>query len=117
MSSPNPTAIGHEAEQAACQHLQRLGFEIEDRNWRTKYCEIDIVARKDGCLHFIEVKYRHADAQGSGLDYITAAKIKRMHFAAELWVNRHDWLGEINLAAIEVCAPDYAIGDFIESVF
>ena len=39
-----------------------------------------------------------------------------MNFAAELWIATNNWCGEVNLAAIEVSEPDFAIGDFIESV-
>lgn len=108
---------GQQAEQAACEYLVQNGYEIIARNWRNRLCEIDIVALKDGGMHFVEVKYRHADAQGSGLEYITQGKQKQMKFAAEQWVFATNWMGEVNLAAIEVCAPDYAIGDFIETVF
>jgi putative endonuclease len=111
------TATGQLAEQAASEHLTRLGYDVIARNWRNRLCEIDIVARKGGCVHFVEVKYRQADTYGSGLEYITKGKQKQMKFAAEQWTYENRWNGEINLAAIEVCAPDYAIGDFIESVF
>jgi len=111
------TATGQQAEQAAAEFLVRHGYDVIARNWRNRLCEIDIVARKDDCVHFVEVKYRRADAQGSGLEYITKGKQKQMKFAAEQWVFENRWTGEVNLAAIEVCAPDYAIGDFIESLF
>jgi putative endonuclease len=111
------TAIGQLAEQAASEYLVRNGYEIITRNWRNRLCEIDIVALKDGCVHFVEVKYRQADTYGSGLEYITKSKQKQMKFAAEQWTFENRWAGEVNLAAIEVCAPDYAIGTFIDSVF
>ena len=111
------TAIGRLAETAASEFLRRQGYEILETNWRTRWCEIDIVARKDGCLHFVEVKFRSHDLQGSGLEYITKAKVRQMSFAAEYWTREHSWKGEINLAAIEVCEPDFAISAFIETIF
>ena len=108
--------MGQRAEQAASEHLERLGYTIVARNWRNRVCEIDIVAQKDNCIHFVEVKYRAHDSQGSGLDYITPAKLRQMRYAAEQWMRQHDWQAGANLAAIEVCAPDFAIGEFIESI-
>ena len=50
------------------------GHEIIERNWRTRYCEIDIVSIKDDVLWFTEVKYRKNDDFGSGLEVITTKK-------------------------------------------
>jgi len=110
------TAVGHQAERAACEELVRRGYIIIARNWRTRVCEIDIIAQKDDCLHFVEVKYRSHERQGSGLEYITPAKLRQMRFAAEQWLHEYEWHGDTNLAAIEVCAPDFAISEFVESI-
>ena len=48
--------IGKFGEEIAVKHLVKHFFEILDRNYRKKWGEIDIVAKKDGILHFIEVK-------------------------------------------------------------
>lgn len=51
-------AAGRRAEDEAAIFLEAKGFEIIDRNWRSKEAEIDIVARKDKELHFVEVRFR-----------------------------------------------------------
>lgn len=48
--------IGKLGEDIAVKHLVKHFFEILDRNYRKKWGEIDIVAKKDDILHFIEVK-------------------------------------------------------------
>jgi putative endonuclease len=48
--------IGNLGEDIACTYLKKHGFEIKDRNYLKKYGEIDIVAKKEGKYHFIEVK-------------------------------------------------------------
>lgn len=48
--------IGEIGEDIAVKHLVKHFFEILDRNYRKKWGEIDIVAKKDNILHFIEVK-------------------------------------------------------------
>lgn len=81
--------IGDKGEQAAADWLVADGHEIIERNWRTRYCEIDIVSLKDDVLWFTEVKYRKNDDFGGGLAAITAKKQQQMRFAAELFMAKH----------------------------
>lgn len=78
--------IGDKGEQAAADWLVADGHEIVARNWRTRYCEIDIVSVKGEVLYFTEVKYRKNDDFGDGLAAITAKKQRQMRFAAELFL-------------------------------
>ena len=82
-------AIGDAGEQTAADWLVADGHEIIARNWRTRYCEIDIVSMKDDVLYFTEVKYRKNDDFGGGLAAITAKKQRQMRFAAELFIAKH----------------------------
>ena len=111
-----PTVTGQRAEQAAAEYLARLGYDIVDRNWRRKDCEIDIVARKANTIHFVEVKYRVDGYAGTGLDYIGPQKLRRMAHAADRWVQVHGWCGEFTLSGIEV-AGDFAVTLFVESIY
>ncbi|MDE1940987.1 MAG: YraN family protein [Patescibacteria group bacterium] len=47
---------GDIGEDIACKFIQNKGFSLILRNYRKAWGEIDIIARKDGVLHFIEVK-------------------------------------------------------------
>ena len=94
--------VGHDAEKAAAEYLINLGYKIIELNWKTRFCEIDVVAEKDKTMYFVEVKSRKSTAFGTGLDYITPKKLQQMSFAAEMWVNQHKWLGNYQLAAIEI---------------
>jgi len=95
-------SIGLAGEQAACEALSRLGFSILERNWRTKYCEVDIIAAQDNVLWFIEVKYRKTDSYGDGLDYIGRDKQMHMQRAAHVWVSQNNYEGEYTLGAMPV---------------
>jgi uncharacterized protein (TIGR00252 family) len=106
-------AHGREAETAAAEYLKKQGFKILAQNWRTRWCEIDIVAQKHKRVYFVEVKYRQTNKQGSGLDYITTRKLKQMQFAAEFWVQDNEWTGDYTLAAIEVSGPDFQATSFL----
>lgn len=96
------TSSGKAAEDQAASYLEAQGYTILMRNWRTRLCEIDIVAQKNDCVYLVEVKYRRSSAQGYGVDYITPRKLKQMAFAAELWAQAHTWQGDYRLAAISV---------------
>ncbi len=52
----NRKIIGNEGEVLAATYLEANGFEIIERNWRTKSGEIDIIAYKNDILVFVEVK-------------------------------------------------------------
>ena len=100
---------GRRAEQAAAAFLERKGCTIIACNWRTSRCEIDIVARRQTSLYFCEVKYRQTTAQGDGLDYITPAKLRQMHFAATCWLQVNFWPYQVQLCAIAVTGPGFQV--------
>lgn len=106
---------GAQAEQAVAEYLARGGYNLIDQNWKTKWCEIDIIAEKDGCMHFVEVKFRTNHEQGSGYDYITPVKLRQMGFAADLWVAKNRWQGDYVLSAAEVGGPDFEV-EFIDQI-
>lgn len=93
---------GHDAEKLAAEYLKQYKFKIRELNWKTKYCEIDIVADKDKIVWFVEVKFRRTGGQGYGYEYITTKKLQQMRFAAEMWVQQHSWSGDYRLAVISI---------------
>lgn len=93
---------GHNAEKRAAEYLEKQGFKVRELNWKTRYCEIDIVAEKDKVVYFVEVKYRKNAAHGSGLEYITPKKLQQMQFAAEMWVQNNEWSGDYQLSAVAI---------------
>lgn len=109
----NPTATGSMGEQLAAEWLVRAGYKVLQRNWKTRWCEIDIIASQGDVLFFIEVKYRKSDAYGDGFAYITPKKIQQMGFAAELWMQTYDYKGECRLAAMSINGTTAAI-EFVE---
>lgn len=105
---------GDQGEDAAAEYLERAGYRVLERNWKTRWCEIDIVAEKESTVHFVEVKYRVSNRQGDGLEYLTDKKLQQMAFAAELWVVSHHYAGDYALGAIAVAGPNFIVTDFIE---
>ena len=95
----NTTSIGREAESAVADYLSSQGYKLVEQNWRTRWCEIDLVMTKKDVVYFIEVKYRHSDNQGSPFEYITPKKFRQMEFAANYWLGIKNWPGESTLLA------------------
>src|SRR6201994_143227 len=58
--------LGRAGEELAAAHLLRLGYEIVERNYRTRWGELDIVARTGATLTFCEVKTRRAGGRAGG---------------------------------------------------
>jgi putative endonuclease len=113
MSSTN---TGRKAEAAARVYLDMRGFKIIEQNWRRPRAEIDIIAEKDGIIHFVEVKYRHDDQQGGGFEAITVTKLRQMRRGAAIWVEETKWPGEYVLSAVEIGGDNFAVMGFIENV-
>lgn len=107
---------GRKAEATAAAYLEKNGCKIVAQNWRTRWCEVDIIAERASVIYFCEVKYRRTNRQGAGLDYITPRKLEQMRFAAESWVHANSWQGEYQLAAIEVSGPDFRITGVVKDL-
>lgn len=80
-------AVGTKAEYEAALYLESQGHAIQARNWKNKYCEIDIVSTKNNTIYFTEVKYRSSASQGGSLAALTAHKLRQMRFAAEFYIS------------------------------
>jgi putative endonuclease len=113
----NSTDTGRRAEKAAATYLEMRGYQVLERNWRRPRCEIDIIAKKDGVIYFVEVKYRRNDNQGGGLEAITPTKLRQMRYAATSWLAETKWHGPSQLAAVEVAPPNFTVMSFIDNVF
>ena len=80
-------AQGDAAEERACRHLDRSGFTIVERNYRTKSGEIDIVARKGDVLVFVEVRSLEVSDFGTPEASVTPAKRRRIVGAARHYLS------------------------------
>ncbi len=79
-------ALGRSGEGLAAAYLQGLGFEIVGRNVRTRYGELDIVAREGKTLVFVEVRSRRDDRLGSPEESVDARKQAKLVALAEAYL-------------------------------
>jgi uncharacterized protein (TIGR00252 family) len=106
--------VGSEAEAKVAKFLKQQGYKVLARNWKTKACEVDIVATKDAKLYFVEVKYRKDAKQGGGLAAITPKKLKQMEFASQIFASVNSLEGvDKRLAVADVTGENYEIKDFL----
>jgi putative endonuclease len=75
--------FGSWGELAAAQFLEKRGYEILERNVRTQYGEIDLIARHGITLVFVEVKTRSSTEFGYPEESITATKQQHMQDTAQ----------------------------------
>lgn len=81
--------IGQWGEQAASQYLSGLGYEMLEKNARTPYGEIDLVARLGSLTVFVEVKARTTRRFGLPEEAITPRKLSHMLSAAACYAADH----------------------------
>ena len=91
MPTADRARLGKQGEDLACRELRRRGYSILARGYRTRYGEIDIVARDGDVLVFVEVKTRSTSRCGSPLDALTAIKQRRVTAMARSYLTRTGW--------------------------
>ena len=70
--------LGRDGEDLAVRELERRGYAILARRYRTRYGEIDIVAREGETIVFVEVKARATAEFGTAAEAITPWKQRRL---------------------------------------
>ena len=98
---------GRAGERAAAEYLRRAGYEICALNWRSGRYELDIVARKAGIVHFVEVKTRRAGSLTPPEAAVTPQKFRALTRAAVRYLAATGGQDEaqFDLAAVDVM-PD-----------
>lgn len=98
MAENKHISIGRLGEDIAVGYLERRGFAILARNYRKKWGELDIVARRAGVVHFVEVKAgswhrtkwpKEGDPIYRPEDHMHGEKCARMARAVQTYVAEH----------------------------
>ncbi|MCL4366348.1 YraN family protein [Patescibacteria group bacterium] len=82
---------GSLGEDLACEYLKKQGYKILERNFRIRGGEIDIVAKDQGTLVFVEVKTRFTHDFGLPVEAMTPWKIKALLKTAKFYVQKIKW--------------------------
>jgi putative endonuclease len=93
-------AKGNVAEEKASEYLQSLGYGIVERNFYSRFGEIDIIAFKEEVFHFVEVK--SADDYELAIQNITPAKLSKLIKTIHVYIKKNNLDIDFMLDAIVV---------------
>lgn len=99
----NTKKIGDIGEEKATEHLRKIGYKILDRNYRCRFGEIDIIAKYNDYIVFIEVKTRRGEGYGRPIEAINSAKLNRILKTVNFYLaEKRMFDSNIRIDAIEV---------------
>jgi putative endonuclease len=81
--------LGRLGEAAAARHLVQSGWEILERNYRCHSGEVDLIARLQDTVAFVEVRTRASESYGTPEESITPSKARRMVRCALTYIGSH----------------------------
>ena len=82
----NTTLAGREGEAKAAEYLRKKRYQIIGANYRCRFGELDLIARKRELVVFVEVKLRKNDRFGAAADAVTLRKQEKLRKAALSWM-------------------------------
>ncbi len=96
MTNSSKDNIGHSGnvckgklgEELAAEYLRNKGYQIIFRNFYSKYGELDIVAKNNNLLIFVEVKTRTQEYFGTPAEAVDVRKRRHMKYAANYFIQR-----------------------------
>ena len=118
--TPTNQTAGKYGEDLAAEALQRKGYAILARRYRTRYGEIDIVAQDEDTLVFVEVKARRTDQFGTAAESVSVSKQRRIAAMALDYlgrINRPDALCRFDVVAIDGLGTAQATVNVIKDAF
>lgn len=80
------------AELQAAQYLQNRGWQVLERNFRTRSGEIDLIVTSLTIVAFVEVRYRQSITFGTPEETVTRSKRRKVVMAAIKYLQSHQWL-------------------------
>ncbi len=105
----NNRLSGTWGEEFALRYLRRRGYTLVERNYRTRYGELDLIVRHHNTLVFVEVKTRRGVGFGDPLEAVTPRKQATIRALAERYLSeREPDLDEVRFDVVGILAGDGA---------
>lgn len=104
----NSKQVGFLAETFAVENLKNKGYTILERNFSNKWGEIDIIAKQQNTLVFVEVKAKTGLDFGSPEDMISKSKLQRVRNMANIYTKGKELVCRLDVIAV-VLNPDNTI--------
>ena len=114
--------LGDWGEAYTADYLRRRGYEILASQFRCRMGEIDLIARKDGVLCFVEVKTRTEEEHGMPREFVGPRKQKRIRTAAAQYLMRYQLDCPVRFDVAEICTDGTMDGrktvlNYLEAAF
>ena len=112
--------MGVLGEELAFHYLKKKGYKVLLRNYESPLGEIDLIAKHQGALVFIEVKTRSSDAMGSPADAVTHFKRHQIVKSAQYYVKRygiHQVLCRFDVVSVLIAKDAEPVLEIIENAF
>lgn len=97
--------LGQWGEALVAEDLRRRGWAVVARNFGCRMGELDIVAKNERYLAFVEVKLRKNDRFGAACEAVTASKQRKLFAAAQFYLMSHPTKLQPRFDVAEVYAP------------
>ena len=97
---------GKIGEDAVVIYLENDGYEILERNFHSRWGEIDIIAKKEKCIVFVEVKLRKSEKFAQAAEFVDYHKQNRLRTTASMYLAQHPTKLQPRFDVIEIYAPD-----------
>lgn len=101
----NTKLLGKWGEEQAADYLRKEKYEIVSAGYRTRYGEIDLIAKKNRLIVFVEVKLRKSDRFAQAMEYVDTHKQARLRTTAEIWLSEQELDCPCRFDVVEVYAP------------
>ncbi|MEO0368668.1 MAG: YraN family protein [Pseudomonadota bacterium] len=115
--SSNPT--GAAAEEFALQFLKRQQLQLIERNFNTRFGELDLIMQDQDSLVFVEVRYRRSSLFGSSIESVTHSKQHKLKLTAQTFLsqlNAHATACRFDIVALQGDLRDPLV-DWIKNAF
>jgi len=97
---------GRWGEAQAAKYLRDKGYELIGAGYRTRFGEIDLLAKKGSILAFVEVKLRKDDKFAEAREFVDDRKQRRIRSSADIWLSDNDVELQPRFDVIEIYAPE-----------
>ncbi len=85
-------SLGKKGEELALRYFEKQGYELVQRNFRSRLGEIDLIFEKEGKIFFVEVKTRSSDAKGKPYESVGRMKLRHLYRAIDFFLlQNQEW--------------------------
>lgn len=93
---------GRAAEDWVLAHLERQGMRLLERNYRSRFGEIDLIMQEEATIVFVEVRYRRSATHGHAIETVDGRKQARLRATANWFLTSRRWRGPVRFDVVGV---------------